>query len=52
MVGDAWRAGLTVDTFVLGGTEVVVGVHCEEPICHLDSAATEVPVCVRYCADL
>ena len=41
MVGDAWRAGLTLDTFAFwvdGGRDR----GCEESICHLNFA-TKVP---------
>ena len=40
MVGDGWRAGLTLDTlYFLGGDG---GRGCDGPICHLNFA-TEVP---------
>ena len=48
MLGDAWRAGFTMNTsFFWGGGggaggDGGRGRGCEEPICHLDFA-TEVP---------
>ena len=44
MVGDAWTAGLTLDTpfFGGGGVDGGRGCGCEEPICHLNFA-TKVP---------
>ena len=44
IVGDAWRAGLTLDTFVFWG-DGGHGHGCEESICHLDFATEVLDLC-------